>query len=54
MRGVGRYFIGIIDILMLYTQRKKLENVWKTLAEGVRDPHTEAACASERRGRYSH
>ncbi len=30
------YFIGIIDILMLYTQRKKLENVWKTLTEGVR------------------
>jgi len=29
-----RYFIGIIDILMLYTQRKKLENAWKTLAEG--------------------
>ena len=33
---MGRYFIGIIDILMLYTQRKKLENVWKTLTEGVR------------------
>ncbi len=36
MRLPRSYFIGIIDILMLYTQRKKLENVWKTLTEGVR------------------
>jgi len=27
--------MGIIDILMLYTRRKKLERVWKTLAGGV-------------------
>jgi len=29
-----RYFIGIIDILMLYTRRKKMERVWKTMTEG--------------------
>jgi len=29
-----RYFIGVIDILMLYTSRKQLENVWKSAVEG--------------------
>lgn len=29
------YFMGIIDILMLYTARKKFENFYKTVVEGV-------------------
>mmetsp|Transcript_11838 Transcript_11838/g.28978 ORF Transcript_11838/g.28978 Transcript_11838/m.28978 type:complete len:733 (-) Transcript_11838:180-2378(-) len=29
-----RYYMGIIDILMLYTRRKKMERVWKTMAGG--------------------
>jgi 1-phosphatidylinositol-4-phosphate 5-kinase len=29
-----RYFLGVIDILMLYTRRKKLERVWKTFTDG--------------------
>lgn len=27
--------MGIIDILMLYTRRKKMERVWKTMTGGV-------------------
>lgn len=30
-----RYFVGIIDILMLYTRRKKLERIWKSTTEGT-------------------
>jgi hypothetical protein len=30
-----RYFVGIIDILMLYTRRKKLERFWKSTTEGT-------------------
>mmetsp|Transcript_28651 Transcript_28651/g.72120 ORF Transcript_28651/g.72120 Transcript_28651/m.72120 type:complete len:743 (-) Transcript_28651:249-2477(-) len=29
-----RYFLGVIDILMLYTRRKKMERVWKTMTGG--------------------
>ena len=49
-RLVGeRYFVGIIDILMLYTRRKKLERLWKSTTEGT----SGGGCSSQPPAKYA-
>jgi len=44
-----RYFVGIIDILMLYTRRKKLERMWKSATEGT----SGGGCSSQPPAKYA-
>lgn len=48
-----RYFVGIIDILMLYTRRKRLERLWKSSTEGAISQGGVGGCSSQPPAKYA-